>query len=253
MHVHLPGTLTPLLHIEGGQLYTVITDHLGAPRELVDTAGRIAWTAHFSAWGILLEQTRAPNTPDVSSPFRLLGQYHDPETNLCHTRFRHFDPETARWLTPDPLGFDGGRNLLAFDGSPIQHVDPWGLCKGDGKATTTLFHGHREPLAGGKFDLEQSIRQKRAGTPVPGVYLTDDPVRAATQYATPSGYVTKVEVPTEFAESIKQESPIKGPRGVPQHEYLVTTPDEVDTLNKNPETKSSMDALRDWIKPGNTT
>lgn len=76
----------------------------------------------------------------VDTPFRLLGHYHDEETGLFATRFRAFDPETGRWLSPDPLGIDGGTNLYAFDGCPTADVDPFGLSTSEGSphgATTT--------------------------------------------------------------------------------------------------------------------
>jgi filamentous hemagglutinin len=50
---------------------------------------------------------------------------------LCYTRFRYFDPERARWISPDPLGLAGGTNAFAFNGSPTTTTDPLGLCARD--------------------------------------------------------------------------------------------------------------------------
>jgi RHS repeat-associated protein len=134
--VHEPETFEPMLHQEQGEVFTYINDHLGMPKELVDQDGRVAWAAMHSAWGRVIETSRDPQSRRaVSTPFRLLGQCHDEETGLCYTRFRHFDPEVGRWMSPDPLGVLGGRNLFAFDGSPAADVDPWGLLrKSPGKA-----------------------------------------------------------------------------------------------------------------------
>ena len=63
----------------------------------------------------------------VESPFRLVGQYADEETGLCATRFRQFDPEVGRWLSPDALGFEGGHDVFGFNGSPSVIIDPLGL------------------------------------------------------------------------------------------------------------------------------
>ena len=68
-------------------------------------------------------QARRP----VSSPFRLLGQYLDEETGLSGTRYRWFDADVGRWLSPDPLGIEGGWELFGFDGCPTVDVDPLGL------------------------------------------------------------------------------------------------------------------------------
>ena len=126
--VHEPGTVVPMLQQEQGEVFTYVNDHLGMPKELVDQDGRVAWAAAHSAWGKVVETWRDPKAKRaVETPFRLLGQYLDDETGLCYTRFRYFDPAVGRWLSQDPLGFAGGRNLFAFGGSPTFSVDPLGL------------------------------------------------------------------------------------------------------------------------------
>jgi len=134
VHVHEPGTLVPVLQAEQGEVFAVVCDHLGMPKELLGRDGRIAWAAAHSAWGQVVEVKGRPTEKGgrpIESPFRLLGQYADEETGLCYTRFRYFDPQHARWLSPDPLGIVGGKNLLAFGGTPTVDVDPWGLACGN--------------------------------------------------------------------------------------------------------------------------
>lgn len=129
--VHEPGTFVPMLQAEQGEVFAVVNDHLGMPKELVDSEGRVAWSAAHSAWGRVVEEYRdaeARRAQPVESPFRLLGQYFDRETGLCHTKYRYFDAETGRWCSPDPLGIEGGANAFAFDGSPVNDRDPLGLC-----------------------------------------------------------------------------------------------------------------------------
>ncbi len=153
VHVHAPGTLVPMLQAEQGEVFAVVNDHLGMPKELLGQDGRVAWAAAHSAWGRVVEVERgAGGLPrPVESPFRLLGQYADNETGLCCTRFRYFDATTGRWLSPDPLGIAGGRNLLAFDGAPTVDVDPLGLaCE---KLYHNLYPGDL-PRSIGKFHLE---------------------------------------------------------------------------------------------------
>jgi RHS repeat-associated protein len=132
VHVHEPDTFTPMLQAEQGDVFGVVVDHLGTPRELVDSAGRIAWRAAHSAWGKVVEVARDDGAASVESPFRFQGQYADAETGLCATRFRYFEADTGRWLSPDPLGFLGGHNLLGFGGCPTLVTDPLGLvCASD--------------------------------------------------------------------------------------------------------------------------
>jgi len=130
--VHRPGTLIPLLQQEQGEVLTYVNDCLGMPKELIDSAGMVAWAAAHSAWGKVVETYAHPISElnrgrKVSSPFRLVGQYADEETGLCYTWFRYFDPEVGRWCSPDPLGIEGGRDLFGFDGCPANEIDPLGL------------------------------------------------------------------------------------------------------------------------------
>jgi RHS repeat-associated protein len=133
VHVHEPETLVPMLQAEQGEVFAVLCDHVGTPKELVGRDGKVAWAAAHSAWGRIeeVEQSKAEGrTRPVESPFRLLGQYADGETGLCCTRYRYFEATTGRWLSPDPIGLFGGRNLFAFAGAPTNDVDPLGLaCK----------------------------------------------------------------------------------------------------------------------------
>ncbi len=121
------GSFAPILQEEQGEVFTYVVDHLGTPKELVDASGRMAWSAAQAAWGTVTATWREPGAKAVESPFRLLGQYFDDETGLAYTRFRYFDALRGRWVSPDPLGLDGGLNLSGFDGSPTHRVDPLGL------------------------------------------------------------------------------------------------------------------------------
>lgn len=64
------------------------------------------------------------------------GQYDDPETGFHYNYQRHYDPETARYASPDPLGLAPAPNPVAYVTKPDTRVDPAGLiakgCTEDG-------------------------------------------------------------------------------------------------------------------------
>ena len=50
------------------------------------------------------------------------------DSGLYLTRYRAYDPRTARWLSRDPIGFRGGANPYAYvEGDPVNYRDPTGL------------------------------------------------------------------------------------------------------------------------------
>jgi RHS repeat-associated protein len=52
----------------------------------------------------------------------------DERTGLIFCTNRWYEPLNARWLTRDPIGYDGGIGLYAYcDGNPSMGADPSGL------------------------------------------------------------------------------------------------------------------------------
>jgi RHS repeat-associated protein len=129
-----PGTFRPLLQAEriravepsqewiDEQFYSIITDLVGAPSELVDAAGKLSWHDQRTLWG----QPVADSAQTIT-PLRFAGQYHDPESGFNYNYQRHYDPETGRYVSRDPLGLDGGPNPTAYVRNPTSWIDPLGL------------------------------------------------------------------------------------------------------------------------------
>jgi uncharacterized protein RhaS with RHS repeats len=56
------------------------------------------------------------------------------ETGLAPMGWRYYDPAAGRFLTRDPIGYNGGANLYGYcDGDPVNWADPWGLLKKQSK------------------------------------------------------------------------------------------------------------------------
>ncbi|MBC2864071.1 putative T7SS-secreted protein [Streptomyces mexicanus] len=105
------------------RFFAIVTDLVGTPTELVDEQGHIAWRTRSTLWG-----TTAWATDSTTyTPLRFPGQYYDPETGLHYNYFRHYDPATARYLSPDPLGLAPAPNPAAYVRNPFTWADPLGL------------------------------------------------------------------------------------------------------------------------------
>jgi len=55
------------------------------------------------------------------------GLLADGATGLLHAHFRVFDPHTASWLSPDPLGLDSPNSYAPLTWQPTMAIDPLGL------------------------------------------------------------------------------------------------------------------------------
>nr|WP_232235567.1 RHS repeat-associated core domain-containing protein [Pseudomonas luteola] len=137
-YVYEPGTFRPLamLHGEGkaAEPYYYQLDHLGTPQELTSAAGSIVWSAKYRAYGNVAKLEVA----ELENPLRFQGQYFDQETGLHYNRHRYYNPNTGRFLTPDPIKLAGGLNNYQYVPNPTGWVDPLGLnnCPGIASCST---------------------------------------------------------------------------------------------------------------------
>ncbi|MFJ9740347.1 putative T7SS-secreted protein [Streptomyces sp. NPDC101166] len=105
------------------RFFAVVTDLVGTPTELVDEQGEIAWRTRSTLWGTTAWATNST----AYTPLRFPGQYYDPETGLHYNYFRHYAPEVARYLSPDPLGIGPAPNPATYVDNPNTWSDPLGL------------------------------------------------------------------------------------------------------------------------------
>ena len=171
--VYEADSFRPLAQIENGILHYIVTDHLGTPRELFSEDGeQINWRAELSLWGEMAGHRRPKaandDVPPISCPIRFQGQWHDPESGLHYNRFRYYDAEATQYLSPDPIGLEGGLRPQAYVADPNGWVDPLGLsCCPDvpgrvqsrinlanGSTRFTPLNQHGNPVASGWLHVE---------------------------------------------------------------------------------------------------
>jgi RHS repeat-associated protein len=101
---HLLAMIKP-----GEAVYYFHNDHLGTPQVLTDDTGTIVWKATYTPFGDAVASIQT-----VENPFRFPGQYFDPETGLHYNYFRYYNPQTGRYITPDPMPYGYGRSPSVF-------------------------------------------------------------------------------------------------------------------------------------------
>jgi len=99
---------------------------------LLDLAtGNVQESYRFSAFGeeqIFDAEDNVLNGSAVGNPWRFSSKRVDEETGFVYFGRRYYDPQTIRWVTPDPIGFDGGPNLYAYVlNNPLTLFDLYGL------------------------------------------------------------------------------------------------------------------------------
>ena len=116
-----------------GPVLWPLADHLGTLRDLAayDPYGvpgqetSVASHRTFDAFGNLVDETN----PAVDILFAFTARDRDVETGLQYHRARYYDPTPGRWLSEDPIGFDGDPgNLVRYvRNDPLRSADRSGL------------------------------------------------------------------------------------------------------------------------------
>lgn len=97
-----------------------LTDHLGSSAALTNSTGAIVETLNYDSFG--------NNSGSTRTRYTYTGRERDPDTGLLYYRARFYDPQLGRFISEDPIGFEGGINYYAYVGnSPVNYTDPWGL------------------------------------------------------------------------------------------------------------------------------
>jgi RHS repeat-associated protein len=110
----------------GGQFYCYHFDGTGNTAALTDANKAVVNEYAYTPFGIIGHQQEA-----FPQPFKYVGQHGvmaEPN-GFYYMRARYYDPVIGRFVSEDPIGFDGGDvNLYAYvQNNPVNGIDPTGL------------------------------------------------------------------------------------------------------------------------------
>ena len=95
---------------------------MGSVIALTDETGTVKTQYTYDPFG----NTIVSGEPS-DNPFQYTGREND-GANLYYYRARYYSPELQRFISEDPIGFEGGNNLFAYlSNNPINKSDPLGL------------------------------------------------------------------------------------------------------------------------------
>ena len=106
-------------------VYTYHYNAVGSTIAMTDSTQAIVNKYVYDPFGNILNQTEA-----VTQPFKFVGQHGvmTEPNGFYYMRARYYDPNVGRFISEDPIGFEGGINLYAYaSNNPILLIDPEGL------------------------------------------------------------------------------------------------------------------------------
>ncbi len=116
------GIDNKLRQTNGGAMY-FLQDHLGSTMAMTDAMGAVIERQQYEPFGA--------SAGSGLTRYGYTGRELDSATGLMYYRARWYDPRQGRFITEDPIGFQGGLNFYSYvRNDPIGASDPLGLQEG---------------------------------------------------------------------------------------------------------------------------
>ncbi len=123
-YLHGPGIDEPIAMIRGGKTYYYHADGLGSIIAITNSAGWVVQRYDYNSFG----EITYIQDPNFIQPYTYTGREYDNESGLYYYRARYYDAKVGRFISEDPIGFEGGINFYVYVGNnPVNFTDPSGL------------------------------------------------------------------------------------------------------------------------------
>jgi len=114
--------------VQGGDFYWYLTDGLSSVRLVVDADGDVQASTDYDEFGREVSSSGAADLRQHTFTGGLGLRNEMAELGLLYARQRWYDPQLGRWLSQDPIGFEGGLNVYGYTwNDPLNFVDPGGM------------------------------------------------------------------------------------------------------------------------------
>jgi RHS repeat-associated protein len=124
------------IYDKNNNIYYLSYNHQGTLKAITNQMGQILKELEYDSFGNIINETyfdtngnTITSNPNLDIPFTFAGGLYDKDTKLIKFGYRDYDSSIGRWITKDPIDFEGGdSNLYGYVlGDPVNYVDPWGL------------------------------------------------------------------------------------------------------------------------------
>ncbi|WP_375451398.1 RHS repeat domain-containing protein [uncultured Devosia sp.] len=157
--------------------YYMTTDHIGRPIILTDASKSVVADVIWSPFGGVINYSGS-----VDLDLRFPGQLFQGESGLHYNWFRQYDPTTARYTQPDPLGLVDGPSRYAYVGNdPLQRIDF------QGRAVTINMPRPGVTISSTRSEMTAPMCVGAAMVPFPEAITKNNCIRYCSDVALPTG------------------------------------------------------------------